>query len=127
MIVVRHLMNLLLSELEVQDELLGLLIRERVAIAKQSQDEMDIVFSEREKLERKLEALMSRRDGLLRSIESEMKMPEGNLSLDALEPLDDGELAMLGESLASAFDTIFELKEQNRALRKQSLLTLHHH
>lgn len=127
MIVVRHLMNLLLSELEVQDELLGLLIRERVAIAKQSQDEMDSILTERESLERKLDVLMSRRDGILRSLESQLNLNESSLSLDSLFLLGDGELELLGESLSSSFHTIYDLKVQNKMLRAQTLSNVNSH
>lgn len=121
MIVVRHLMNLLLSELQVQDDLLGLLIQERVAIAKQSQEEMDRVLEERNSLERKLDKLIQRRENLLRALESEMKFEQGQLALENLSLIEQGELGMIGESLASAFDTIHEMREQNRMLRRQTL------
>lgn len=125
MILVKHLMNLLLSELEVQDELLSLLIRERVAIAKQSAEEMDAVLQQREEIEKKLERLVSRRDNLLRALETEMHLSPGDLSLERLALVEEGELSMLGESLSSSFATIFEMRDQNKTLRRQTLVHAH--
>lgn len=125
MVLLNHLMNLLLSELEVQDDLLGLLIRERVAIVKQSQDQMDQVLVERQALEHKLEGIVNRREMIFRAIEDELKLPTGHIALDNLSDVDNGELQLLGESLSTAFTTIQEMRQQNVQLRKQSIAALH--
>lgn len=121
MLLVSHLMNLLLSELEVQDELLGLLIRERVALIKHSQNEMEAILLDRSRLEERLDRFAERRENLFRALEGELRLNPGQISLHNLECVESGELSLLGESLAGAFETIFEMREQNRILRRQSV------
>ncbi len=121
MLLVSHLMNLLLSELEVQDELLGLLIRERVALIKHSQCEMEEILLDRSRLEERLDRFAERRENLFRALEGELRLNPGQISLHNLECVESGELSLLGESLAGAFETIFEMREQNRVLRRQTV------
>lgn len=120
----RKLLKLLEKELNYQEKLLELLSKERAAIVKLNQDELDALSGAKQDILNEVMDIEARRKEIFFSIAKESNR-EGLKFNDVLEmcPPSEGkgQLRHVGENLKRVATSVREMNEQNGQLIKQSL------
>lgn len=120
------LLRLLQKELNYQEKILALLARERAAIVKLDQPELEEVRVAKEKLLDDASQVTGKREQLMRALAEELTGNERDTLLSQLlEKCSDDQvkrdLGKTGESLKKAAGSVKEMNDQNGELIKQSL------
>lgn len=121
----RKLLKLLEKELNYQEKLLELLTRERVAIVKLNQDQLDEIRVAKEKILAEVIDIEQRRKEIFENLGAYAKREEPLKFVDVLElcpPAEGrGHLKHVGENLKKVATSVREMNSYNSDLIKQSL------
>ncbi|MCB0323362.1 MAG: flagellar protein FlgN [Bdellovibrionales bacterium] len=120
----RKLLRLLQKELSYQDALLSLLVKERTAIVKLNQEEIDKLGAEKEKLLVQSIEVEQQRQTVLKGLQDEdlaEKKKFTEIVATCSEPALRQELNMIGKSLKSTVESVKKLNDENGLLIKQCL------
>ena len=120
----RKLQKLLEKELSYQEKLLELLSKERVAIVKLNQDQLDELQEAKQDILTEVGDIEARRREIFSSLAKEAKREELKFKdvLELCPPSEGrGQLKHTGENLKRIATNVREMNEENGALIKQSL------
>jgi len=121
----RKLIKLLEKELSYQEKLLELLTRERVAIVKLNQDQLDEIQEAKQGILNEVVDIEQRRQEIFQKIAEQVKREQPLKFADVVElcPANEGRgpLQHIGKNLKKVAENVRELNEENGVLIKQSL------
>lgn len=121
----KSLLEVFEKEASLQEKLLGLLAKERTAIVKLKQEEMDTICQEKSLLLEKIQAVELKRNGLLDELReiAKTESPQKLEQLLELLPLNSfkPQVAKAGARLKEVAIAVKTLNDQNADLVKQSL------